>query len=325
MPDAAGSSPRVRGTVRRPSVASVHARLIPACAGNGTDGAPPRRNRPAHPRVCGERWTDGLQPIMRIGSSPRVRGTVCEAGQRRRSHRLIPACAGNGWDVLETQKIPDGSSPRVRGTVPHQCQMGRARRLIPACAGNGACQASSLTRDAAHPRVCGERAAGGSAGLGDRRLIPACAGNGPSLSRLPIAHPAHPRVCGERLAGNSKIRPVTGSSPRVRGTGRLSPRSRGTCRLIPACAGNGTADLGTRPQASAHPRVCGERRLGRLARSACGGSSPRVRGTGDPGQFVVNDLRLIPACAGNGLSVGSNPESYSQLLDISHERYPRTP
>ncbi len=91
-----GSSPRVRGTVFGVFRAQTFARFIPACAGNGKRRGPRPALPPVHPRVCGER---GLALTVRggySGSSPRVRGTDQAYGWRRRCHRFIPACAGNG-------------------------------------------------------------------------------------------------------------------------------------------------------------------------------------------------------------------------------------
>ena len=73
----AGSSPRVRGTVRT----------------RRSDG--PRRS--VHPRVCGEQTT-----------------RRCST---RSAHRFIPACAGNSRACYGAYRSTAGSSPRVRGTA----------------------------------------------------------------------------------------------------------------------------------------------------------------------------------------------------------------
>ena len=152
-----GSSPRVRGTVRRIFGYLRFARFIPACAGNGcsTDSALSRNT--VHPRVCGER----LWSIRRSAAMS----------------RFIPACAGNGPTRSPTWTAPPvhprvcgersafsasissgpGSSPRVRGTVQVQGVQGGELRFIPACAGNGGGPDDGSCRAAVHPRVCGER------------------------------------------------------------------------------------------------------------------------------------------------------------------------
>ena len=71
-------------------------RFIPACAGNGawSWACPPPSS--VHPRVCGERVFRLARWRLRVGSSPRVRGTVADQPSVRDAIRFIPACAGNG-------------------------------------------------------------------------------------------------------------------------------------------------------------------------------------------------------------------------------------
>ena len=54
-----------------------------------------------------------------------------------------------------------------------------------------------------------------------------------------------------------------------------------------------------------HPRVCGEQRRYSRGIQARGGSSPRVRGTGNPTSLTKLLSRFIPACAGNSPPVRS--------------------
>ena len=76
-PSMAGSSPRVRGTVRDGDSAGQRRRFIPARAGNGLPLAAREHHRPVHPRACGERHAVNAGDLSWAGSSPRVRGTVC--------------------------------------------------------------------------------------------------------------------------------------------------------------------------------------------------------------------------------------------------------
>ena len=72
---AAGSSPRVRGTVRILYLGCSRIRFIPACAGNSGATGYSADQSAVHPRVCGEQMTL-LKPTPKpYGSSPRVRGT----------------------------------------------------------------------------------------------------------------------------------------------------------------------------------------------------------------------------------------------------------
>ena len=235
--------------------------------------------RAVHPRVRGERVTRCRHPSGRAGSSPRARGTGLQPRRHPAHGRFIPACAGNGWIARthptpqavhprvrgerrwrrRCARSRRGSSPRARGTERAHLLDVPPCRFIPACAGNGSADFSLTRLLRVHPRVRGERAlspgvqssSGGSSPrargtdtlaatvvVGDR-FIPACAGNGGS-SRIALdAGSVHPRVRGERAASRSSAVPVSGSSPRARGTGSRGQLDHRGLRFIPACAGNG--------------------------------------------------------------------------------------
>ncbi len=198
------------------------------------------------------------RPWLTFGSSPRVRGTGSAGWSYARVHRFIPACAGNGNQLICIinvfpvhprvcgERLPamnfapseHGSSPRVRGTAGPLEQTRGPGRFIPACAGNGA-----------HVR---------------RPLRP---------------WSVHPRVCGERWSSCDQKPTPVGSSPRVRGTVQHVLVLVVLRRFIPACAGNGCAGRRGSAANSVHPRVCGERHASSPYHQATGGSSPRVRGT----------------------------------------------
>ena len=113
------------------------------------------------------------------------------------------------------------------------------------------------------------------------RFIPACAGNSVRIWPPRLFTAVHPRVCGEQIEAGVCAVNSCGSSPRVRGTVPYD--------LIYHCV------------LPVHPRVCGEQTCVRIqaTQSGIGGSSPRVRGTGFVSQLALNNLRFIPACAGN--------------------------
>ena len=92
---------------------------------------------------------------------------------------------------------------------------------------------------------------------------------------------------------------VAGSSPRLRGT--LSRTERRSCsrRFIPAFAGNATREIDAERELPVHPRVCGERSFQSASIHATAGSSPRLRGTRPGGGLQQQDVRFIPAFAGN--------------------------
>ncbi|SQG63714.1 Domain of uncharacterised function (DUF2825) [Corynebacterium renale] len=196
--------------------------------------------------------------FVECGSSPHVRGTRVERGDRLKVRRLIPACAGNtrvrgkpsycltahprvcGEHSRYTTPVFRlvGSSPRVRGTPRFSFQGRLWRRLIPACAGNtGYPNGVGWPSGGSSPRVRGtlmvEDIDGGEPGL-----IPACAGNTSASVRHRYVRWAHPRVCGEHVGVPFFPTFLLGSSPRVRGTLPGQVRSERAERLIPACAGN---------------------------------------------------------------------------------------
>ncbi len=78
-----GSSPRVRGTREWRGRCRPRRRFIPACAGNTTRSWRHFTQTSVHPRVCGEHVTEYPDGYIRVGSSPRVRGTQHETGAPR--------------------------------------------------------------------------------------------------------------------------------------------------------------------------------------------------------------------------------------------------
>ena len=192
-----GSSPRVRGTRRVEREPGGCAGIIPACAGNTTASTRERPSSWDHPRVCGEH--DGLNVGMpvKLGSSPRVRGTRHGQASVDIPVGIIPACAGNTSSHQVTElflrdhprvcgehlacthirSYVRGSSPRVRGT-PQVVDVHRLNGgIIPACAGNTEpIQQGIRAAQGSSPRVRGTlppipavpRRVG---------IIPACAGN----------------------------------------------------------------------------------------------------------------------------------------------------
>ena len=90
----AGSSPRVRGKPLRGPRGSSCERLIPACAGKTKNNDTVSVYAWAHPRVCGENGKYAGSPVLKSGSSPRVRGKPTRALDQVTINRLIPACAG---------------------------------------------------------------------------------------------------------------------------------------------------------------------------------------------------------------------------------------
>ena len=131
-----GSSPRMRGTPLPSVILLDERRIIPAYAGNTRRRRTHEGSNRDHPRVCGEHTMRPTRHRVRLGSSPRMRGTPypSKLGSNRRG--IIPAYAGNTFSSHYRSSIwPDhprvcgehrsevdacvsemGSSPRMRGT-----------------------------------------------------------------------------------------------------------------------------------------------------------------------------------------------------------------
>ena len=232
-----GSSPRVRGTARRPRQSGTAIRFIPACAGNRLAKDCGQVRKSVHPRVCGEQTILFSLFVRKNGSSPRVRGTAHRRQPRQHRLRFIPACAGNSWYC---------GKRRRRGTV-HPRVCGEQTLSAPSIA----------VSVGSSPRVRGTEGLGGCSQI-CLRFIPACAGNRPRAQPPAAARPVHPRVCGEQSRQPREPYTRYGSSPRVRGTARSSLARTGACRFIPACAGNSCQSPSCIPPPPVHPRVCGE-------------------------------------------------------------------
>ena len=197
----AGSSPRVRGTLKHSGIFPSETRFIPACAGNILWPWRSKSRITVHPRVCGEHEGEQQRVFSDAGSSPRVRGTSVLRPSVASLIRFIPACAGNigaggqrpaaaavhprvcgeHQDVVDLVVNPVGSSPRVRGTYQVAVEHIGGQRFIPACAGNMAVRSINMSRSSVHPRVCGEHAGAPRALVGGSGSSPRVRGTSNSL------------------------------------------------------------------------------------------------------------------------------------------------
>ena len=240
---------------------------------------------------------------MRLGSSPLARGTRGLCVLKYPLVRLIPARAGNTLFICShtpsTAAHPRsrgehhfthygcrrdrGSSPLARGTLLLVLADALLSRLIPARAGNTLGIAGLPASDAAHPRSRGEH---------------------PFLP-LGVLAPgaAHPRSRGEHTGKLNASPVIFGSSPLARGTPVARSRSWFSCRLIPARAGNTTERITFEMCAAAHPRSRGEHWRKTAIHELANGSSPLARGTQQATRLREGWGRLIPARAGNTVSL----------------------
>ena len=259
---------------------------------------------------------------VRLGLSPRVRGSPVSSVVSLGVARSIPACAGEPLDaarlISRLRVYPrvcggalhecgdglllHGLSPRVRGSLDRYFLNLTSRGSIPACAGGaGAGVGPELAACGLSPRVRGSRG-GGRRSDRDQGSIPACAGEplGPDPGAASIR--VYPRVCGGAAVPMTLQNLVRGLSPRVRG----SPECRGAARCvegsIPACAGEPLSPPGCDTSAGVYPRVCGGARMIAAPPSSGQGLSPRVRG--EPRRCGARNggSRVYPrVCGGAGL------------------------
>ena len=96
-----GSSPRMRGTRLSAWLSPPRLGIIPAYAGNTYSFFRSLAAEQDHPRVCGEHSAIGSARAEGSGSSPRMRGTPPFHPPIRPEGGIIPAYAGNTFDIAE--------------------------------------------------------------------------------------------------------------------------------------------------------------------------------------------------------------------------------
>ena len=130
-----GSSPRMRGKHRYPTIRARSLRIIPAHAGQTTAFSAAPTPATDHPRACGANRVTSSVRSASSGSSPRMRGKrfshrkgafqcriiPAHAGQTRSRCGLLlrfpdhPRACGANEGMLEAAAYMSGSSPRMRG------------------------------------------------------------------------------------------------------------------------------------------------------------------------------------------------------------------
>ena len=90
-----GSSPRLRGALKRDNHAIISVGIIPALAGSTIAVAIQTHKDRNHPRACGEHLLAFLSACVACGSSPRLRGALCKIVRKFFKFGIIPALAGS--------------------------------------------------------------------------------------------------------------------------------------------------------------------------------------------------------------------------------------
>ena len=253
-----GSSPHMRGTLRKAPRRMVAVGIIPAYAGNTRGYLDSRLQSRDHPRICGEHLIFDRWPVRVTGSSPHMRGTRNRLAPSPVQAGIIPAYAGNTFFPARTA---DGL-----GDHPRICGEHAVSRLT----GRLAPGSSPHMRGTRTPRPVGWPCDG---------IIPAYAGNTSAPSSASIRRWDHPRICGEHSSGIGMIRYGTGSSPHMRGTRAVWMPPTSLRWIIPAYAGNTFRPRPYSTRSRDHPRICGEHIANKTYRVSEEGSSPHMRGT----------------------------------------------
>ena len=111
--DVHGSSPRLWGTLVSGVVGAFIERFIPTPVGNTSDLPDVLDCRSVHPHACGEHIAEDRPYYFSAGSSPRLWGTLCDAGIFQLTIRFIPTPVGNTDE--------DDSRDHIRPVHPHAC------------------------------------------------------------------------------------------------------------------------------------------------------------------------------------------------------------
>ena len=245
-------------------------------------GEPSSRPRPSSPSTVYPRARGGASPCPKreshgLGLSPRTRGSRCRGKQLRLDRGSIPAHAGEPECRYPTS-LQQGVYPRARGG------------------------ASPCPKRESHGLGLSPRTRGSQPTASDlrhrRRSIPAHAGE-PSLSASQrIRARVYPRARGGAAEAEGGSRPVSGLSPRTRGSPdgfrqRLVDR-----RSIPAHAGEPCVGVPGTGSDRVYPRARGGACITSRVRLSYSGLSPRTRGSPDGFRQRLVDRRSIPAHAG---------------------------
>ena len=232
-----GSSPHVRGALRRWNRRDAECGIIPACAGSTTKRREEHQAARDHPRMCGEHPTHGYHSFPSRGSSPHVRGAHQPGHVPRHQRRIIPACAGS--------TVVPGLLGCGVGDHPRMCGEHLVVVYLLCCLPGS----SPHVRGALNIKI-GE--------LLTTRIIPACAGS--TLCSLPCVFHCrdHPRMCGEHREPDGFPRTRVGSSPHVRGAQHFRTQVGHILGIIPACAGSTLFFSLSFLSCRDHPRMCGE-------------------------------------------------------------------
>ena len=170
-----GSSPRMRGSHKQGTDITFDDGIIPAHAGLTQCFFVKPKKTWDHPRACGAHSEASASSDVRLGSSPRMRGSRCMGACDPCREGIIPAHAGLTVKS-EIPNTPEGDHPR-------------------ACGAHNFCSMSLMLIAGSSPRMRGShlRAHNRYRQLG---IIPAHAGLTENQNHRELGQEDHPRACG---------------------------------------------------------------------------------------------------------------------------------
>ena len=232
-----GSPPRVRGREQRELLGLESGGITPARAGKSMCQPFHVHSSWDHPRACGEEFMSEQDCEQLMGSPPRVRGRVCEAGAPARTPGITPARAGKRITAFAD----------ARGERDHPR----------ACGEEGTHVHTTSDHTGSPPRVRGRACVNRSMFI-PPGITPARAGKRHTASKHIGRCGDHPRACGEECPAVHHITSGRGSPPRVRGRALNHSRTFFPARITPARAGKSPVPASTPERIWDHPRACGE-------------------------------------------------------------------
>ena len=217
-----------------------------------------------------------------------------------------------------------GSPPRGRGKEAGCGPQKSHARITPAWAGKRRQPSGPCAAPRDHPRVGGEKPAGGQHRAPKRGITPAWAGKRSALVWVCAKPWDHPRVGGEKTKLILLFRFRLGSPPRWRGKVRAGVRPTAAAGITPALAGKRVGVAVSFQRFKDHPRVGGEKPAVPACCLKFPGSPPRWRGKVVVGIRLVRTPRITPALAGKSGSLCPQDRSRGDHPRVGGEKSNQT-
>ncbi len=199
-------------------------RFTPTHVGNTRPQSGATARPPVHPHACGEHGVAGGRTARRVGSPPRMWGTLLQQNGSRPWARFTPTHVGNTSPTYKLQVLntvhPHACGEHVLRLTETECTTGSPPRMW-----------GTLKFD----RVGGRH----------RRFTPTHVGNTRRLCTGWCRRPVHPHACGEHQWWAADSDGYGGSPPRMWGTPHYWRTYNTTCRFTPTHVGN-TVAFGSR-------------------------------------------------------------------------------